>query len=59
MTRWNKTLLLAMFMALVAASTAMAQQSGAMRESVVGSPHDLSSSGPGRIHALDEEQVCV
>jgi len=28
-------------------------------DSVVGSPHDLSSTGPGRIHALNEEQVCI
>lgn len=27
--------------------------------SVVGSPHDLSVSGPGRVHALAEEQVCI
>ncbi len=29
------------------------------QDSVVGSPHDLSVSGPGRIHALEEEQVCI
>jgi predicted CXXCH cytochrome family protein len=29
------------------------------QDSVVGSLHDLSASGPGRIHALDEEQVCI
>lgn len=33
---------------------------GAMaQDSVVGSPHDLSASGRGKIHALDEEQVCI
>src|SRR5690349_9785001 len=29
------------------------------QSSIVGSPHDLSASGPGPIHALDEEQVCI
>jgi len=29
------------------------------QDTVVGSPHDLSVSGPGPIHALYEEQVCV
>ena len=29
------------------------------QDSIVGSPHDLSVSGPGTIHALDEEQVCI
>lgn len=29
------------------------------RQSIVGSPHDLSTSGPGRIHAIEEEQVCI
>jgi predicted CXXCH cytochrome family protein len=29
------------------------------QHSVVGSPHDLSVSGPGPIHALNEEQVCI
>lgn len=29
------------------------------QHSVVGSAHDLSVSGPGMIHALDEEQVCI
>ncbi len=28
-------------------------------DGVVGSPHDLSASGPGKIHALNEEQVCI
>jgi len=27
--------------------------------SVLGSPHDLSASGPGTIHAISEEQVCI
>jgi len=31
----------------------------AAQESIVGSPHDLSVSGPGRIHALTEEQICI
>ncbi|MHC4441715.1 MAG: cytochrome c3 family protein [Planctomycetota bacterium] len=29
------------------------------QDTVVGSPHDLSVSGPGPIHALYEEQVCI
>jgi predicted CXXCH cytochrome family protein len=30
------------------------------QDSVVGSPHDLSlGSGPGRVHALEEDQVCI
>ncbi|MCA9251160.1 MAG: hypothetical protein KDA54_08500 [Phycisphaerales bacterium] len=29
------------------------------QKSVVGSPHDLSVSGPGDAHALFEEQVCI
>lgn len=28
-------------------------------QSVVGSPHDLSAFGPGDVHALYEEQVCI
>lgn len=35
------------------AATAKAQ------DTVVGSPHDLSALGPGKIHALYEEQVCI
>ncbi len=29
------------------------------QQSIVGSPHDLSVSGPGPIHAFNEEQVCI
>jgi predicted CXXCH cytochrome family protein len=29
------------------------------QSTVLGSPHDLSVSGPGPIHALNEEQVCI
>jgi predicted CXXCH cytochrome family protein len=29
------------------------------QRTIVGSPHDLSVFGPGRIHALYEEQVCI
>jgi predicted CXXCH cytochrome family protein len=36
-----------------------AVSSGRGQESVVGSPHDLSVAGPGQIHALFEEQVCI
>jgi predicted CXXCH cytochrome family protein len=28
-------------------------------QSIVGSPHDLSVTGPGEVHALYEEQVCI
>jgi predicted CXXCH cytochrome family protein len=28
-------------------------------ESVVNSVHDLSARGPGRIHAVDEDQICI
>lgn len=28
-------------------------------DSVVGSPHDLSVTGPGRVHAVSEDQVCI
>jgi predicted CXXCH cytochrome family protein len=41
------------------ASTATATSTAQAQQSVVGSPHDLSASGPGRIHAVEEEQVCV
>ncbi len=34
-------------------------QAAGARQSVVGSFHDLSVSGPGPVHALYEEQVCV
>jgi len=27
--------------------------------SVVGSPHDLSALGPGRLHAVEEQEVCI
>lgn len=37
----------------------VADRAGAGDDSVVGSPHDLSATGPGRIHALNEEQVCI
>lgn len=52
MNRSRKWLIRLAVVAL-AASPVLAQQS------VVGSPHDLSVSGPGRVHALNEEQVCV
>lgn len=37
----------------------MLARDASAQESVVGSPHDLSASGPGDIHALYEEQVCI
>ncbi len=40
-------------------ATASAQSGSGGRRSIVGSPHDLSVSGPGRIHAVEEEQVCI
>jgi predicted CXXCH cytochrome family protein len=59
MKQWTDTFRIAIAATLLVATFAVAQQSGAMRESVVGSPHDLSVTGPGRIHAVDEEQVCI
>jgi len=35
------------------------RSSAAGRQTIVGSPHDLSATGPGRIHAMEEEQVCI
>lgn len=32
---------------------------GSAQQSVVDSPHNLSSTGPGPVHALDEDRVCV
>jgi len=29
------------------------------QNTIVGTPHDLSVSGPGPIHAVEEEQVCI
>lgn len=47
--------------AMVAAVAAAGLSAPLVRaqHSVVDSPHNLSASGPGAIHALDEEQVCV
>lgn len=38
---------------------AAAGGSARAQKTIVGSPHDLSVSGPGPIHALYEEQVCI
>jgi predicted CXXCH cytochrome family protein len=38
---------------------AFAGARAAAQDTVVGSPHDLSVTGPGPIHALYEEQVCI
>ncbi|MBN1343779.1 MAG: hypothetical protein JXQ73_13940 [Phycisphaerae bacterium] len=50
-------------MTLTLSVVALALTTGASavfaQKTVVGSPHDLSVSGPGRIHALHEEQVCI
>ncbi|UCD27559.1 MAG: hypothetical protein JSV03_10620 [Planctomycetota bacterium] len=46
--------LLANFVLLVGFAARVSAQ-----DTVVGSPHDLSVSGPGPIHALYEEQVCI
>lgn len=37
----------------------LASGPSAAQTTVVGSPHDLSVTGPGPIHALFEEQVCI
>lgn len=42
---------------LVAAWSGVCPAQG--QHSVVGSPHDLSVMGPGPVHALTEEQVCI
>ncbi|MFQ5490576.1 MAG: hypothetical protein ACE5GE_07630 [Phycisphaerae bacterium] len=44
-------------MALLAVGLA-ASRADAQR-TVVGSPHDLSVLGPGEIHAVEQEQVCI
>lgn len=35
------------------------RSNAAGRQTIVGSPHDLSATGPGRVHAMEEEQVCI
>ncbi len=46
-------------LALAALALAAVRVHAQVQESVVGTLHDLSVSGPGAIHALDEEQVCI
>ena len=61
MTRATLTLLI-LSPALWPAGPVEAQTSdagAAGRTSIVGSPHDLSATGPGKIHALEEGQVCI
>lgn len=50
---WKRTL------ALFAALATPAVRAQSADRSVVGSPHDLSAFGPGRLHAVDEEEVCI
>jgi predicted CXXCH cytochrome family protein len=38
---------------------AAASQASAQVESIVDSPHNLSAAGPGAVHALTEEQLCI
>lgn len=49
----NKTLRIVGTLTLFAAARVAAD------DGVVGSPHDLSASGPGTVHALQEGQVCI
>lgn len=44
---------------LVASLTAGSASAQSGDRSVVGSPHDLSSLGPGRLHAVEEDEVCI
>lgn len=46
-------------MTAVGFMTTLLPRSAQAQQTVVGSPHDLSVSGPGRVHALYEEQVCI
>lgn len=46
------------FACLISGVMAGASASSA-QQTIVGSPHDLSVTGPGPIHALTEEQVCI
>ena len=45
--------LIALGVGVMAVAPALAQKT------IVGSPHDLSVAGPGRVHALYEEEVCI
>jgi len=47
------------FIIVVGLGWAMTGSGTRAQDSIVGSPHDLSASGPGKIHALEEEQVCI
>lgn len=38
---------------------ALTARAAAATLSIVDSPHNLSSSGPGPVHALDEDRVCI
>jgi predicted CXXCH cytochrome family protein len=50
----------ASLLVVVLATSGQTSRSGSgSRQSVVGSPHDLSVAGPGPIHAIDEERVCI
>lgn len=49
----NRLIVLSVLLGLLAPRPLLSQ------DSVVGSVHDLSVSGPGRLHALYEEEVCI
>jgi predicted CXXCH cytochrome family protein len=44
---------------VVVAAVLLAAPPSFAQKTIVGSPHDLSIAGPGRVHALYEEQVCI
>ena len=50
--KWRRYIVLMVVSALYAAAARG-------DEGVVGSPHDLSATGPGTVHALNEGQVCI
>jgi hypothetical protein len=52
----NRMTILICLVTLAFLREAMAQSGS---RSIVGSPHDLSAFGPGRIHAVEEEEVCI
>lgn len=57
----NRAFLTIRFMAMIGPVLISMFGTGSVwaQRTVVGSPHDLSVSGPGEIHALYEEQVCI
>lgn len=50
---WGGSWAVAAVLALLTSTAAVGQ------DTIVGTPHDLSVTGPGRIHAVEEEQICI